>query len=96
MDNEKSTITMDEISEIKYGLNRILSYLENDNKTGRDGLVTEVKNMNQRIGTLEQKFVTFIAEYRQEQAVKNAKVGLIGAIAGGLVTLIFYIIKIFW
>ena len=84
-----------ENSDIKDSLNRILFYLENDSRTGRKGIVTEMEDMKESITDLRNSVVRFIAEYRQAQAVKNAKVGLIGALAGGVVTGIAWIIKVF-
>lgn len=85
---------MPEQHEIKDGLNRILFYLENDSRTGRKGLVTDVEDLKEDFKDLRNTLTNFIAEYRQAQAVKNAKVGLIGALAGAAVTGIGWLIKI--
>lgn len=87
---------MSEITEIKRSLDRILFYLENDPKTGKEGLVTEIENVKSDVAGLKNTMINFIAEYRQAQAVKNAKVGLIATLASAIVTVIMWLIKIFW
>lgn len=77
---------MSEISEIKDGLSRILFYLENDEKTGKKGLVKEMDMLKDDVQGLRNTLTNFIAEYRQEKAVNKAKVGIIGAIGGSIVT----------
>lgn len=79
--------------DLRDSLNRILFLIDNDPRTGRKGLYTEVSDLKEEIGQLRQVMTTFIAEYRQAQAVKAAKTGLISAIVSGVVAAIVYLIK---
>jgi hypothetical protein len=81
-----------QVSETGRKLDRILFILNNDEGTGQDGLVAQVQEIKKKnhsdILRVEGKIDGFIIEYKKQEAVKNAKAGLIGAIAGGIVALL--------
>lgn len=81
-------------------LDRIIYILDNDQGTGQPGLVSQVQDIKKKqhadIIRVETKIDEFITEYKKTEAVKHAKAGIIGAMAGGLVTLIGFIIKHFF
>ncbi len=83
---------MSEQQEIADSLKRILFYLDNDNKTGKKGLVTEIDDLKTEVAGLKNTLTNFIAEYRQAQAVQKAKVGLLSLIGGGIVAFITQVI----
>jgi len=101
--NELKTLK-EEFSELKSEvkntdkkLDRIIYILDNDQGTGQPGLVSQVQDIKKKqhsdIIRVETKIDEFITEYRKSEAVKQAKAGIIGALAGGLVTFITFIIK---
>lgn len=82
-----------EVQEIKDVLHRILFYLENDPKTGKKGLVTDVEDVKQHVRSVEEKLDEFIYEYNKAQAVKAAKASVWGIIGGGVVSAVIWLIK---
>ena len=68
-----------DIQYLKDNVQKILTYLHNDEGTGELGLVAEVKQ-------LKKEFSAFVSEYHTSQAVKRAKIGLLGTIGGVLGT----------
>ena len=78
-------------------LDRIIYILDNDLGTGQPGLVSQVQDIKKKqhadIIRVETKIDEFINEYKKTEAVKQAKAGIIGAIAGGIVAFIGFIIK---
>lgn len=97
----------EEVSELKSEvkntdkkLDRIIYILDNDQGTGQAGLVSQVQDIKKKqhsdIIRVEAKIDEFITEYRKSEAVKQAKAGIIGAIAGGLVGVISFIFKNFF
>ncbi len=68
-----------DVEVLKRDVQKILNYLHNDEGTGEKGLVAQVK-------LLQKDFSSFVSSYKTEQEVKRAKTGLIGAIAGGIMT----------
>ena len=78
-------------------LDRIIYILDNDLGTGQPGLVSQVQDIKKKqhvdIIRVETKIDEFINEYKKTEAVKQAKAGIIGAIAGGIVAFIAFIIK---
>lgn len=84
---------MPEMQEIKDSLHRILFYIENDPKTGRKGIITDVEDIKTNIIDLTQKVDGFIVEYNKAQAIKNAKIGLISSICGGIAACVVWLIK---
>lgn len=56
--------------DIKDDLKRLLFYVENDPKTGKKGIVTEVEDLKTSQEDLRFTVINFVAEYRQAQAVK--------------------------
>lgn len=81
-------------------LDRIIYILDNDLGTGQPGLVSQVQDIKKKqhadIIRVETKIDEFITEYKKTEAVKHAKAGIIGAIAGGLVTFIGFLFKYFF
>lgn len=65
-------------------LNRILSYIENDEKTGRKGLFTECAEMRRDLDGLLER-----------EKIYMAKVGIIGSIFGAIGAGIVWAFKIF-
>lgn len=95
------------VSELKSQINntdkkldRIIFILDNDEGTGQEGLVAQVHGIKKKnhtdITRIERKIDDFIAEYKKAEAVKNAKAGVIGAIAGTLVSIGAFLIKTFY
>lgn len=78
-------------------LDRIIFILDNDEGTGQYGLVAQVQDLKKKqhddIARVEDKIDAFIVEYKKTEAVKQAKAGLIGALAGGIVGIVGFIIK---
>lgn len=64
-----------DVEALKKDVQKILSYLHNDDETGEKGLVAQVRIM-------QKDFNEFTAAYKTEQAVKKAKIGLLGTIGG--------------
>lgn len=79
---------MSEIKALEKKVDLILSYLHNDRGTGAPGLVAD-------FASLKKDFNDFKMKYERDQAIRNAKIGVIGAIAGGVVSFGAYLIKIF-
>lgn len=82
-----------ESRETERKLDRVLSYLENDDLTGKKGLVSEVAQMKTDHARVESKLDIFIADFKKKEAVttaiKNTKATIFGAIGAGLI----YILK---
>lgn len=83
-----------DLQDIHDQQSRILSYLENDPKTGRHGLVTDLELLKKDVTDMRNTFVTFLAEYRQAQAVKYAKNVVWGAVGAGMVAVGWWLIKL--
>lgn len=86
-------LSVTDIQKIHDDLHRILSYLENDGKTGRKGLVTEVEDLKKELDSTKQTMVNFIAEYRKDQAVKYAKNAVWGMVGAAAVTIAWWLVK---
>lgn len=82
--------------DIKDDLKRLLFYVENDPKTGRKGIVTDVEDLKNSQDGLRKTMVDFISDYRQDQAVKRAKIGVIGMIGGTLGTGLWWLFTHFF
>jgi len=86
-----------EVKNTDKKLDRIIYILDNDLGTGQPGLVSQVQDIKKKqhadIIRVETKIDEFINEYKKTEAVKQAKAGIIGAIAGGIVAFIAFIIK---
>lgn len=64
-----------DVETLKKDVAKILNYLHNDEGTGEKGLVAQV-------AILQDKFTKFVQKYETDQAVKRAKMGVIGVIGG--------------
>jgi len=69
-----------DVEVLKRDVQRILSYLHNDEGTGEKGLVAEVRD-------LKANFSNFVSAYKLEKAVKKATIGAWATI-GGIVALV--------
>ena len=86
---------MTELQDLRNDIKEVLFYIRNDPRTGRKGLVKEVEDLKASQDETNEKLIDFITEYRKDQAVKRAKVGLIGAIGGAVATCLGWIITHF-
>ena len=77
-----------DVEVLKRDVQKILSYLHNDEETGIKGLVAEVSS-------LKKSFNDFIVAYSLEKAFKKGQIAIIGSI-GGLVTVVAELIIIFF
>jgi len=75
-----------DIEYLKDNVNKILMYLHNDEGTGKKGLVAQVAQ-------IQSKLDSFISTYETTQAIKKAKIGIIGTIGGVIGTAIVWIIE---
>lgn len=80
-------MSIEEIQVLNRKVDRILSYLHNDEGTGTKGLVAEVAD-------LKKNFNDFMISYKLEKAFKKGQIGIIAFIGGGLVLLVEWLIKI--
>lgn len=77
-----------EIEVLNRKMDRILFYLNNDGDTGKKGVIAQLES-------LSKDFYKFRDEYRTAQAVRTAKIGLIGSLGGVVGAGIVWLIKIF-
>ncbi len=95
-----------EVSELKSTikttdkkLDRIIYILDNDLGTGQPGLVSQVQDIKRKQHTdiirVESKIDEFLYDYKKSEAIKQAKAGVIGAIAGGIVAFFGFLLKTF-
>lgn len=81
-----------EAQQTEKKLDRVLSYLENDDSTGKKGLVAEVAQMKTDHARVELKLDMFIADFKKKEAVtvaiKNTKATIFGAVGAGLIWLL--------
>lgn len=82
-----------EDKELRSDVKRILFYLENDYKTGKPGLVKEVGMISESQKETDKRFVGFLAEYRQTQAVRKRDVKWLAVLWSTVTTGIFLIGK---
>lgn len=83
-----------DLQEIHDQQTRILSYLENDKSTGRKGLVTELHDLKKDMETIKQHHVTFVAEYRRDQAFKAGKNVAWGMVGASLIAIFIWLAKL--
>ncbi len=76
----------DDVEILKTKVDKILFYLHNDEGTGEKGLIAQVK-------VLQKDFSEFVIAYKTEKAIKKAKLGVIGAIGGGVVTFLIWFVE---
>lgn len=83
------------IEEMEKKIDQVLFYLHNDNHTGKKGLVQEMADLKNEIFNVKVDITAFINEYKKQEAVKQAKVGVIAALVGGSASLVVWLVKIF-
>lgn len=79
-------MSVDEVKTLDKKVDKILNYLYNDSGTGQKGLIAKVEDMH----TVMNKF---IENYEKDQAVKKARLGVIGAVAGGIGAGLLWVIE---
>lgn len=82
-----------EDKELRSDVKRILFYLENDDKTGKPGLVKQVSAFSERQDTADKRFVDFLAEYRQAQAIRKRDVKWLAVAWSAVTTGLFFLLK---
>ena len=75
-----------DVETLKKDVQKILSYLHNDDDTGKKGLVAEVHD-------IKKSFNEFVVSYKTAQAFRKGQVAVIAVIGGGVACLIQIIIK---
>ena len=75
-------------------VDRILSYLDNDEKTGRIGLVTQIKHHEINVQALTLKIVEMEHQKSIDKAVSNTKMAVWGSIGGGIMLFATWLFKI--
>lgn len=73
-----------DIEVLKRDVQKILSYLHNDEGTGEKGLVAEFADH-------KIQFNKFVINYNNEQIEKKVKQGIYGAIGGGALAILIFI-----
>lgn len=73
-----------DIESLKKDVHKILNYLHNDEGTGEKGLVAQVH-------ILQDKFTKFVVKYETDQAIKRAKMGVIGVVGGVIGTVLLWV-----
>jgi hypothetical protein len=81
-------ITMADIDErlkiVEDNTTKILFYLENDDKTGKKGIVAQVENNTERVSLLE-----------LQKKMERARNGIFGAMGGVAVAIVYIVITAF-
>lgn len=86
--NNKLNKLDNNISSLQGDVTRILSYIDNDPKTGKPGLY-------QQNNSLRNDFDLFVAEYNKKEQYRKGLIVAISATAAGAVELIVLLIKAF-
>lgn len=79
-------MSTDEMQALERKVDRILSYLHNDEGTGKKGLVAAFEDHKAQMDN-------FMSTYATEQQVKKAKMGVWGAVGGAALTFLVFIGK---
>lgn len=77
----------DQVETLKRDIQKILSYLHNDEDAGKKGLVADFADHKQKVND-------FIVKYESDQAVKKAKISTWGMVGGGVVAFILWVGKL--
>lgn len=77
-----------DVEVLKRDVQKILSYLHNDDETGTKGLVAEV-------ALLKKSFTDFTVSYKVEKAFKKGQIAVIATIGGGIAFFIELVVKFF-
>ena len=73
---------MNEVSDLKLGMQRLLFLIDDDHRTGTPGIASQLRNDKQRIESLE--------KFKNELKIT---VALIGGVAGALANILPYVLK---
>ncbi len=76
-------------------MDRLLFILDDDKGTSQKGLVGQFKDAEKNQKAFEERVEKFISDYNTAQKIKDAKAGLLGAIAGGIVSGVTIFLKFF-
>ncbi len=76
-------------------MDRLLFILDDDKGTSQKGLVGQFKESEKNQKQFEERVEKFISDYNTAQKIKDAKAGLLGAIAGGIVSGVTIFFKLF-
>lgn len=82
------------IEEMEKKIDQVLFYLHNDNHTGKKGLVQEMHDLKTEIFNVKVDITAFINEYKKQEAVKNARIGVIAVVVSAATSIAGYLFKI--
>lgn len=72
--------------DLEKKVDRILFYLQNDDGTGRKGLVAEFHDHKEKVND-------FMAKYETQQEIKRTKLTIWGAVGGSIISTLVFLFK---
>lgn len=74
------------VPDVEKKLDKILSYLHNDEGTGEKGLIADFAEH-------KKQFNDFVVRYETEQQVKKAKIGVLAGVVSIIATALVFVVK---